>query len=297
MINRFRRTWPLALYLMLSITLAQGVCGQKTGSSNPGLHIDKSASVKVMATRVRMVGQIKASDSDARRALETLRELKEKARQKLIALKADESSIEFGDTVISGLAGNDSRLQMMMEMGMGGEMEADSDESQLPLEAQATVSADWVIPESDNDAQILFIKRLQEKVAEVDVVGEQDGANITEVQAEKLEQYARMAQQYGMESNSQGTIFRFVGSITAEQKQSAMRKAADESAEDADALASAMGLKRGPVISVSASSSDLSIDYYQDRSLDFPVESDEVASENPSTLTYTVKLVTTFEIL
>lgn len=230
--------------------------------------------------------------------METLRELKGQAKQKLIQLKAEESTIEFSETTLGETGGDEDEMEvMMMEMGM--EMPSSDDAPMFPLSAQATLTVDWAIPESDNDAKILFIRRLQEKIEEVDVVGDAEGQNLTEQQAEMMEQVSQMRRQYGGGESGTTIKLQFVGKVTAEQKRAAMVKASKQAREDADAMAAALGVKRGDIQSVAVMRSlraEFS-SYGRPASLSVPTEANEVASENPSTLDYTVNLVTTFEIV
>ncbi|MEL6110870.1 MAG: hypothetical protein AAFU85_33100 [Planctomycetota bacterium] len=264
--------------------------------SGPGLHIFKSASVDVAATHVRMIGRIEVINSDARRALETLRELKEKAKQKLIQLKADQSTIVFSETTLGASNVDDDDVEMMMmEMGM----DTSSDEApSLPLAAQATVQVDWSIPESDNDAKILFIRRLQEKIEQVDVIGGQEGQNLTDEQAEMMEQMSQMQRQYGGSGSGAKLKLQFVGKVTPGQKRAAMKTATQQATEDADAMANALGVKRGAVRSVAATPSlGAQFGYGRRPGISVPTAPNEVTSENPSKLEYTINLVTTFEIV
>lgn len=292
MTQRLLQTFLVAVLLAWLAT--DSLRAQSTLPSLPGIHVYENASAKVDATHVRMFGTIKTSHGDARRALEALRELREKASQKLKELKADEASIEFSETEIGNFGNENAQMEVFFEMGMGPEV--DGSESKLPLFAQSTVIADWEIPESDNDAKILFLKRLEEKIEQMDVLGANQELNLSEEQAAIMEKMAQMGGPAAT-SGKPSVRFQFVGVVTPEQKKFAMKKATENGAQNATAMAESMGVKCGKVLSVTAAPvlSD-AFSYYPRRGVTFPTKSNEVTSKNPSTLQYSTKLAISYEI-
>jgi uncharacterized protein YggE len=268
--------------------------------ASDGISASGRASVEVKPTRVRMRATMKAIGNDARRVLEQLRLLRSEAKDKLLELKADESSITFTETSLQITQGNSQQQAMMemMQMGMGNAgASSSSDATAEPITAVCTLNADWVIPESDNDAMILFRKRLEQKVTELDVLGESKQPDLTDKQAEMMNQMRRQSQRYGGQTSGDSTQYKFVGSITSQQQEQAMRMAVENATKSAKTLAAAAGSELGKLVRLQTAALPTAGVYFTGQSpSQFPVGDNEGVDDNPGRLAYQSTVQTTFAI-
>lgn len=264
------------------------------GISTPG-----TSTVSVSATSVRMRATIKAVGSDARRVLEQLRLMRGEAKEKLLKLKSTEASIEFSETSLKvGKAGQQRQQEMMMMMEMMGEDSGPSPATNGPITAVCTLTADWSIPESDNDAMILFRRRIEEKVNELDVLGSTKKPDLSDEQAEQMEKTQQQMSQYmGQTAEGSGAQYQFVGNITPEQQATAMKGAIEQASRSALALAKAAGIKRGKIVRLQPSPTSAADMYYgMQQQTQFPTGENEVIDDNPGTLQYKSTIQVTFAI-
>lgn len=297
--NLFTKTCSL---LILCFLLRPIPVDAQFSMASDGINATGQATVEVKPTRVRMRATMKAVGSDARRVLEQLRLIRSEAKDKLLELKADESSITFTETSLQITQGDSQQQTMMemmqMEMGMGNAGASSLTEATSePITAVCNLNADWVIPESDNDAMILFRKRLEQKVTELDVLGESKQPDLTDKQAEKMNQMRRQSQRFGRQSGNDSTQYKFVGSITPKQQQKAIKTAFAKATESAKILAAAAGLELGALVRLQTTALPTAGVYYPGQNQkQFPVAENEVVDDNPGKLTYKSTVQVTFAI-
>lgn len=295
--NLFTKTCTL---LILCFLLRPIPVDAQFAMASDGINATGQATVEVKPTRVRMRATMKAVGSDARRVLEQLRLMRSEASDKLLELKADESSITFTETSLQITQGNSQQQAMMemMQMGMGNAAASSSTEATSePITAVCTLNADWVIPESDNDAMILFRKRLEQKVIELDVLGESKQPDLTDKQAEMMNQMRRQSQRFGGQTGDDSTQYKFVGSITPKQQQKAIKTAFANATESAKILAAAAGSELGTLVRLQTTALPTAGVYYPGQNQNqFPVADNEVVDDNPGKLTYKSTVQVTFAI-
>lgn len=211
--------------------------------------------------KLRLTLTIQAEGADATTAVRKLAEHKKKVQQELVALKADEGSIQFGATkVSSGTAGLSAEMQhyapRVFSQFAGQTPGVDAENLPKVSTATTTVRADWPLPTTDFDALALLPEALQEQVKARDLRGEKNKAELDEAQREKLEEMqTAMQEQMGYygddDSDSQFGIL-FVTTIDDEARKKAMKAAYDEALKQAEMLASVTGKELGELVSLRA---------------------------------------------
>ena len=265
------------------------------GGMGDGITTTGSAEIPLQATHARLILKIQATAADMKAAVQKLRDRRTKAVDVLTQMKALESSVKVVRTSTGEEGGGASISRQMMRMqAMNGEP------MEMPklVGVNCTVTADWKLPEGDAELMLLFADRLQEKVKELKLTGEDDLENLPPEQAEMMAEMASQMMMYGEESAADLRIV-FYAMPSEEQMQDARSKAMEEAKQKAAKIASAAGLELGKVVSLGEQDYDAFEtriynsygDSYQPAS-----EAGEVISKSPDGLTKQVNVYMTYSI-
>lgn len=228
--------------------------------------------LKISPERLRLTVTLRAEGLDAKTAIRALADHKTKVKNDLIALKAEEASINFTATrLTSSIAGVPAEAQqygqrMIMQMmssaavtfGANGMPVAAQEAKPDPLPtvyvATASVRAEWPLPTTDLDALALLPETLKEQVKKRDLVGDGNKASFDATQQERIEEMQialreRMGM-YSSEEESPSVVVAFVAKPGSDARQAAAQAAFEQAVADADVLAAVAGKKRGPLVSL-----------------------------------------------
>jgi uncharacterized protein YggE len=219
--------------------------------------------LRLKPQKLRLSITIQAQGKDAKSAIESFLAHKERVKKELIAMKADEKSIEFGATQVTGVAGG--MPAEMQQYGAGAYIAQVAravpsiKASDIPkiYHAVAHVRAEWPLPTSDADALALLPETLKEQAKARDLMGEKNKAKLDGRQQEKLEEVqAAMQENVGYStSGDENPTFSvmFVAKVDDEARKNALKAAYEQAAAQAATLASAAGYKTGELVTIKSS--------------------------------------------
>lgn len=256
--GRFVRIAGLSI-ILLGLGLNSKAQAQVDGST--GIQTSGSAVIEVVPTKIRLNLTIEAEADDAKKAIKLLQTHKDKVREALAELKADEKTIEFSST---RLEQNDGfppnypspaiRARIMQQANNRG---VDPEDMPIIYMAKADLQVDWTLPTPDPDAVALLVSALREQVNEKDLVGKNIESDISDDLREKVESLQQMAMQQGyyIDSSASGGALSIslVGVINADQRKVAIKQAYDEAVSNAQDIAAATGKNFTKVLSIQQS--------------------------------------------
>lgn len=223
-----------------------------------GLQTTGSATIEVVPTKIRLTVMMQAEADEAKKAIKLLQTHKEKVRESLAELKADEKSIHFTNTKLEqndGFPPNypsaSIRARILQQANNRG---VDPEDLPIIYVAKAELQADWVLPTTDPDAIALLVSALREQVKEKDLVGKNIESDISDELRDKVESLQQMAMQQGyyVDSSASGGGMNvvLVGDVSTEQRKAAIKQAYDEAIAKAQDIAAATGKTFAKVISI-----------------------------------------------
>jgi uncharacterized protein YggE len=215
------------------------------------IHASGQHDLKLEPQKLRLTLNIRAEGVDAKSAIEALLEHKERVKNELLAMKADEASIDFGAAQLtSGIPG------MSAEMGpYAARMMARQVAGALKVYIAASrVRAEWPLPTTDADALAMLPETLKEQVKERDLRGEKNKAQLDEVQQEKLEEMQAAMQEnmgyYSDNSEAATVLVMFVAKINEDDRKKAVSAAYERATAQAKMLSSVTGKSLGSLKSL-----------------------------------------------
>lgn len=241
----------LCLFGLVSVVQAQG-------EATTGIQTSGTSTIQVSPTKIRLSLTMEAEADDAKKAIKLLQAHKEKVRQSLAELKAEEKSIQFSST---RLEQNDGfppnypspaiRARILQQANNRG---VDPEDMPVIFVAKADLQVDWSLPTTDADAIALLVSALKEQAVEKDLIGKNIESDIADELRDKVESLQQMAMQQGYyidsSSNGGGLNVTLVGEVTAEQRKAAIKAAYDEAVSNAQDIAAATGKSFTKVLSI-----------------------------------------------
>jgi uncharacterized protein YggE len=236
---------------LVNVVIAQG-------EAATGIQTSGTSTIQVTPTKIRLSLTMEAEADDAKKAIKLLQTHKEKVRQSLSELKAEDKSIQFSST---RLEQNDGfppnypspaiRARIMQQANNRG---VDPEDLPVIFIAKADLQVDWSLPTADADAIALLVSALKEQVIEKDLIGKNIESDIADELRDKVESLQQMAMQQGYYIDSSasggGLTVALVGEVTAEQRKAAIKAAYDEAVSNAQDIAAATGKSFKKVLSI-----------------------------------------------
>jgi uncharacterized protein YggE len=223
------------------------------------IHATGQHELKLPPQKLRLTLSIRAEGVDAKTAIESFLAHKERVKKELVAMKAEEASIDFGATQLSnGVAGMPAEMQGYESrfIAQVTRSSPNINAAEIPklYQAVARVRAEWPLPTTDSDALALLPETLKEQVKARDLAGEKNKAKLDGRQQEKLEEIqAAMQENMGYQSDSdQAAPFTvlFVAKVDDESRKKAFKAAYDRAVARAEMLSTVAGYKMGDLISL-----------------------------------------------
>lgn len=265
MCGRFALTASVAMLISFAALekSSQAQSDAPAGLQGSGLQTSGASTIVVVPTKLRLTLTMQAEADDAKKAIKLLQTHKQKVRESLAELKADEKSIQFSSTRLEQNDGIPSnfpspaiRARILQQANTRG---VDPEDMPTIFIAKGSLQADWNLPTADPDAIALLISALKEQATEKDLAGRNIESEISDELRDKVESIQQMAMQQGyyVDGNSgAGTLLvNLVGEVTAEQRTSAIKSAYEEAVAKAQDVAAATGKKLTKVISIRESES------------------------------------------
>jgi uncharacterized protein YggE len=246
--NQFTITFA-SLGLLWNGALA---CGQSPPAT-ASIHASGQHELKLDPQKLRLTLTIRAEGVDAKSAIEALIEHKRRVKDELLAMKAEEASIDLGAAQLtSGIPGMPAAMspygpRMMLQVAGA----SNTDPSQVPKVYIATsrVRAEWPLPTTDADALAMLPETLKEQVKERDLMGEKNKAELDGPQQEKLEEMKAAMQEnmgyYSSDDGSSPVAVMFVAKIDEESRKNAVSAAYERALAQAKMLSTVTGKSLG----------------------------------------------------
>jgi hypothetical protein len=236
--------------------LAQGQSPQATAS----IHATGQHELKLEPQKLRLTLNIRAEGVDAKSAIEALIEHKERVKNELLAMKAEEASIDFGAAQLTrsipGFSAEMAQFGARMLAQVAGASNTDAADVPKVYIAASRVRAEWPLPTTDADALAMLPETLKEQVKERDLLGEKNKAELEGAQQEKLEEMqAAMQENMGYYSSGDETsaaTVMFVAKIDENSRKEAVSAAYERALAQAKMLSSVSGKSLGNLKSLRA---------------------------------------------
>ncbi len=310
----------VAFLFFFGVTALDGALARaQYGYAGPSKGVSASATemVSVKPDKLRLLMQIKAQGSDAKSALASMNEHKEKVKKELEAMKADKDTVVFspirastGDAESNGNSRRMMQMQMQMSQGRGGKPTAPKP---LPTvyTVTCTVKAEWPLPVKEGDALALLPMTLKEQISSRDIAGEKNKPKLGKAEQEQLDEMeAMMTEQYsygGDSNNANGPIITFIAKVPEELQQKATAATFRKAVKEIESTSGATGIKLGKLTGVTSASAiqDRSEMYAASRYGGAPnaisssflkEDSVNVSDTNADELSYAVTVTVTYDI-
>jgi uncharacterized protein YggE len=247
--------------LLLSACFSSSLLYAQSERESGTIHATGQHEIALAPQKLRLTLTIRAEGADAKSAIESLLEHKERVKSELLAMKAEEASIDFGAAQLSsGIPGMSSE---MMRYGsqviaqIAGNADANPTDVPKVYTAVSRLRAEWPLPTTDADALAMLPETLKEQVKERDLIGEKNKAQLESSQQEKLEEMqAAMQENMGYYSSSTETspvTVMFVAKIDEADRKAAVVAAYERAMAQAKMLASVTEKPLGSLKSLRAS--------------------------------------------
>jgi uncharacterized protein YggE len=252
MLSRIRCQLLLTL-LLLGLSCAGSLARGQSPPAAASIHAAGQHELKLEPQKLRLTLNIRAEGIDAKSAIEALIEHKERVKNELLAMKAEEASIDFGAAQLtSGIPGMPAE---MMRYGprvysqVAGASNVDPTEVPKVYIAVSRVRAEWPLPTTDADALAMLPETLKEQVKDRDFMGEKNKAQLEEAQQEKLEEMQAAMQEnmgyYSSNDESSPVTVVFIAKVDDEARKAAIIAAYERAIAQAKLLASVSGKSLG----------------------------------------------------
>jgi uncharacterized protein YggE len=221
------------------------------------IHATGQHEIKLAPQKLRLSLAIRAEGADAKSAIESFVQHKERVKKELVEMKADETSIEISSPQLSGsMAGIPQEWtsyapRFLQPPPTPGEPGA----AGMPkvFVATAQLKAEWPLPTTDADALAMLPETLKEQIAARDLTGKKNKAKLDAAQQEKIEELqAKMQEAMAYASSDDGQSFSvlFVAKADDHTRRQGIKAAYDRAVAEAELLATATGHKLGDLVSL-----------------------------------------------
>jgi|GEM_PF-5509483 len=264
----------MKLVLRSTLLLVFAVCSIPSLASAQmearGITVSGSAKKTDKPEFLRMTMTISSKGSDTRAAIESIRARKKEAAIKLEKLEALEDSIQFGPIAMGEKSGGGGpsmqQMRQMMAQNFGeGEAAEKLLAVQPPVSVSVSVTADWKMPEGDEEDLLVAIQELKDGITEADVAGTKTPDELTPEQQELAAELAETMSRYSYDENAEpgAPTFLFGRRFPQSDADQLMQLAFEDAKSKAGKLAAAASLELGSLVSLTSRDSALpDIDMY-----------------------------------
>jgi hypothetical protein len=213
--------------------------------------------IQLAPQRVRIAIPLYAQTLSANESLEMIRERKENAKQRVLALSCLPDTIRFGGLTVEDSSMDDHYSPSALRM-LGARGQA-IDVADLPVlvTVRADMTADWMLPEgADEEAIFGIVQRIVAELKMPDVTGKEDRPEFSPKIEEALSALQNQSRSYTTNingANPDQIRYAFVAAVTAEDEQRVLGGAFKDAKSQIDALADAAGVEVGTPIMVNSS--------------------------------------------
>jgi uncharacterized protein YggE len=287
--------------LALTAVLMIGAMARAEDTS-PNITLTGHASATESPEALRLSLTISAQGSDIRAAIAKLKQERDDAKGKLVAIGANESAIKFTDPA-EGTQGNLTPQQRMMQQMMATQRNRATPASQPSgVTVSTQLTAEWTLASASPDDLLIAANELERKVKGALAAG---GGSATAAKTPEEEEIAQeMAAQPGADAGkSDQPQFVFVHKLTEDDRAKLLGEAFANAQAQAKRLAIAAGRQSGGVMRISGNQTDMENpqNAYIQAIMDAqtgqatPTSSDdEVVGDAPGTVRYNVSVGVTF---
>ena len=250
------RLFCTAVAYSIILFSAHSVSAQESMLGSTGIMADGTERIELKPEKIRLLMWVKSQGADAKSAVRSLNEHKDRVKKDLIAMKAEESSIVFSTTrVAEGAGEQDANMRQYSQMMRRSQGDVGKKaEPPVVFTATAAVKAEWKLPVQEGDALALLPVSLTAQIKTRDLAGEKNKPQLDAAQQEQSDEMTTMMEdQFSMSSSSdseKGPAVTFIASATDDQIQAATKAAFAAAAKKAETLVAATGLKLGKLIAV-----------------------------------------------
>jgi uncharacterized protein YggE len=261
------------------------------------------------ASRMRMTIELSEKGPTVKEALAKLSERREAAKLLLQTLDAAKQSIKFAKP---GLAAEDDSQRRQMEamlqerISRGGRVPKGLQMAKS-VTVNCTLTAEWPLPEMNEEDLLVRTKELQDKITAADLAGLKEPKERTPEEAELEEELAAMSSdRYYDDSEAKPgePAFVYLASISETELDKAMEEAFGKAKLKADRLARAAGGKLGELATLKRL--DAGLDLFDDyaysqsayRNMSNVENLDETESQSPlpGTVRFQFHIIATFRL-
>ena len=248
-----RRNHFISACLILGLSCSGSLARAQSPPEPATIHATGQHELQLEPQKLRLTLNIRAEGVDAKSAIEALIEHKERVKSELLAMKADEASLDFGAAQLtSGVPGMPAEMmrygpQMIAQVAGGSNV--DPGEVPKVYIAVSRVRAAWPLPTTDADALAMLPETLRQQVKERDLMGEKNKAQLEGPQQEKLEEMQAAMQEnmgyYSGNVESSSVTVMFVAKVDEKSRKEAVSAAYERATEQARMLSSVSGKSLG----------------------------------------------------
>lgn len=217
--------------------------------------------IELAPQKLRLVFIAKAEGADAKEAIAAMAKHKKYIREELLALKANEESIQMATAEIrSHIMGLPQQYWEMsiktLKRYLADNSAVNINLEEMPVVFTATcvVEADWILPTTDPDILAQLPDTIRSQTIERDLIGENNPMPLSpeqEARVEKLKSAFEETMGYFDDQDEQANIqILFVASVSPEQRARALKAAFEQAKDECQALAEASGNRLGRFVSL-----------------------------------------------
>ena len=285
-----------AMVLMATLMIGTMASAQ---DAPPNVTLTGSSTESERPETLRLTLLISAQGPDIRAAIAKLKQQREDARNKLLAIGANQDTLKFSDPA-EGTQGNLTPQQRMMQQLMAQQRGRSVPASQPSgVTVSTELTAEWPLAGASPDDAVIAANELEAKIKSAVA-----GGGVSAAKTPEEEEIAQeMAAQPGADAaRSDQPKFVFVHKLTEDDRTKVLGEAFANAQAQAKRLAGAAGKQIGPVLRLSTSNADVENpqNAYIQAILDAQTgetktsSADEVVGDSPGSVNYAVGMTATF---
>ncbi|MDP6355120.1 MAG: SIMPL domain-containing protein [Planctomycetota bacterium] len=231
------------------------------------------ATIKKGPEVLRLSVDLLAQGPDLKSAFVAMKDRNDAARAQLVAFGANKESIRVKTPEVIGADPNARRRQMermvMSRLQNRRKQKANAPDAKKETKLKAALTAEWKLPGSSDEEQLMFLESLKKKIGEADVSGKEESKKKSpeeeEAEEEGLMDDYRM--DYGASAKQPGEpVYVFVSTASEAEVSKALADAFKNAKSAAATMAAAAGRELGDISNLSG----FYIDSYTGNRVDDP---------------------------
>lgn len=267
-LSKYRQ--PLCTFLIAaaigSISCGVAPAQYMPGVGGEGISAAGTGQTELEPKKLRLNMWVEAKGKDAKSAAMALASHQERVRKDLVAMNAKAESVQFSaPRFTSGETDQGQSAMRMMRRQMGSVNLGEQDEVPEIVTARSALQVEWDLPTTDPQALAILPEGLKQQIVTRDLAGKENKPDLTEEEAEKLDEITAMMQEnmggFSYSGPSDGTEPKivYVAEVDSEQRQAAMKQAFDQARQSAEIVSAAAGIDLGPLKSVVVNEQQIAI--------------------------------------